>query len=182
MTITNLQTSDAGAYSVVVSNSAGSVTSQVAVLTVIPNIQRLTNAVMVTCLAGFGVPGYADGPGANAQFNSPNGGWVDAVGNVFIADSSNHRIRKVTPEGTVSTLAGTGVPGYLDGRADQAMFNLPLGVCVDTNGNVFVADTGNNRIRKISPDGVVSTVAGGGLSGYVDGVGTGAWFNFRMTW
>ena len=132
---------------------------------------------MVSSLAGSGVPGYADGNGASAQFNHPNGGSVDPQGNIYIADGSN-RIRKITRDGTVSTLAGTGVPGYVDGRADQAMFNQPLGVAVDFQGNVWVADTGNNRIRRISAAGVVSTVAGSGLSGYVDGSGTAAWFNF----
>jgi outer membrane protein assembly factor BamB len=178
LTLTNVQMADAGRYLVVISNAFSGTMSQPAILTVTSPIHYVANTVIVSSLAGSGVPGYADGNGASAQFYYPNGGYVDPQGNIYIADGYNNRIRKITREGTVSTLAGTGVPGYVDGQADQAMFNQPLGVGVDSQGNVFVADTGNNRIRQISAAGVVSTVAGSGLSGYVDGPGTTAWFSF----
>ena len=142
-----------------------------------PPVRFMTNEVTVSRVAGSSHPGYADGSGTNAQFNLPNGGCVDPAGNVFIADSANHRIRKVSPEGLVSTVAGRGVAGYWDGPAVTSAFSDPLGVCVDPAGNVFVADTGNNRIRKVGLDGQVSTVAGSGLAGYRDGVGTEAWLN-----
>ena len=142
-----------------------------------PPVSFMTNQVFVTRLAGAGSQGYADGTGADAQFSFPNGGSVDLAGNVFIADSSNHRIRKVSPQGIVSTVAGTGVAGYADGPAATSQFSNPLGVCVDATGNVFVADSGNHRIRKLGVDGQVSTIAGSGLAGYQDGAGTAALLN-----
>ncbi|HJT64963.1 MAG TPA: NHL repeat-containing protein [Pyrinomonadaceae bacterium] len=103
------------------------------------------------------------------DFDTPSGLALDANGNLYVADTSNNRIRKVTPQGEVSTIAGDGTAGYVDGPAAQARFNGPIGVSVDTQGNVFVADTYNDRIRKVSIDGQVSTVAGGGTPGYADG-------------
>ena len=182
LTLTHLQMAHAGSYRVRITNTFGLAISQPAILTVITNpttaVLFITNAVIVSRLAGSGVPGAADGRGTNAQFNFPSGGYADRQGNVYVADFGNHRIRKVAPDGTVSTVAGTGVPGYADGPADQAMFNQPLGVCADGAGNMYVADTGNNRIRKISLTGLVSTVAGSGLSGYIDGSGAWARFDF----
>ena len=149
-----------------------------ALLVAVPPVHRIADRVMVSRLAGAGAAGYADGTGTNAQFNYPNGGFVDPAGNVFIADSSNHRIRKVSPQGVVTTVAGTGEAGYADGPAATGRFSSPLGVCVDAAGNVFVADSGNNRIRKVSVDGQVSTVAGSGVAGYRDGAGTEALLNY----
>lgn len=169
---------DAGSYRVSVSNRFGEVLSAEARLTVTSPVHFVTNRVTVSTLAGTGQPGATDGAGASAEFNHPNGGFVDDPGNVYIADSANHRIRKVTPQGDVSTVAGTGVPGYLDGVASQAMFNQPLGVCGDAQGNLWVADTGNSRIRRIDASGMVSTVAGCGLSGYADGANLEARFDF----
>ena len=102
-------------------------------------------------------------------FNTPSALAIDANGNLYVADTSNNRIGKVAPDGTVSTIAGDGTAGYLDGPAAQARFNGPVGIAVDTRGNVFVADTYNDRIRMISTDGQVSTVAGAGSPGYADG-------------
>jgi streptogramin lyase len=126
---------------------------------------------IVATFAGSGNPGFADGIGAGAQFNNPGGMAIDAHGNIYISDTFNNRIRKMTPDGTVTTIAGTGVAGYTpDGPAASAQFYAPAGLAVDAQGNIYVADYGNNMIRKISADGTtVSTVAGNGFSGFVDG-------------
>ena len=121
----------------------------------------------VSTLAGSTL-GFADGLGAAARFNHPIGVAVDAAGNVLVADYSNHRIRKVSPEGQVTTLAGSGVAGYQDGVAAAARFYHPWGIDVDSAGNVFVADHVNRRVRKLSPKGIVTLFAGIG-NGYVDG-------------
>jgi DNA-binding beta-propeller fold protein YncE len=107
--------------------------------------------------------------GGAKDFDTPSALALDANGNLYVADTSNNRIRKVTPQGEVSTIAGDGSAGYVDGPAAQARFNGPIGVAVDAQGDVFVADTYNDRIRKISSDGHVSTIAGGGTPGYADG-------------
>lgn len=122
----------------------------------------------VATLAG-GSEGFADGAGSAARFNTPSGLALDAAGNLYVADTGNHAIRKLSPDGQVSTLAGTGAPGYRDGPGAQAQFNGPIGVAVDAAGRVLVADTYNDRIRAISPDGQVSTLAGGELPGDADG-------------
>jgi len=105
----------------------------------------------------------------SGQFNFPSGVAVDSSGNVYVADTSNHRIRKITPREEVTTIAGDGT---------EVQFSYPQGVAVDSSGNVYVADAGNNRIRKITPGGVVTTLAGSGTEGYKDATGTEAQFNF----
>ena len=139
-------------------------------------IRKITSAGVVTTLAGS-TSGYHDDPvGTLAQFNTPYGVAVDTAGNVYVADNSNHRIRKITSAGVVTTLAGTGTPGYHDDPVGTlAQFANPSGVAVDTAGNVYVADTSNRRIRKITAAGVVTTIAGS-TSGYLDGIGTAAQF------
>ncbi len=137
-------------------------------------VRRVRADGTVTTLAG-GAAGYADGVGAQARFRNPIGVAVDSAGNVFVADYSNHRIRKVTPGGKVTTVAGSGVAGYQDGVAGSARFNRPWGLDVDSSGNVFIADHVNRRIRKLSPAGLVTLFAGTS-QGYIDGASGAARF------
>ena len=131
-------------------------------------IRKLNPKGEVSTLAG-GREGFTDGEGASASFNTPSALAVDGEGNLYVADTANNRIRKVTPEGKVSTLAGDGTAGFADGQAARAQFNAPVGVAVDKDGNVYVADTYNDRVRVVSKDGVVKTLAGAGRPGYADG-------------
>jgi sugar lactone lactonase YvrE len=119
----------------------------------------------VSTIAGIGAQGYANGPGLSAMFDYPTAVAVDSAGNVYVSDTSNQVIRKISADGMVSTFAGqVGQAGYQDGPASTAMFFEPVGLVVDRSGNLFVADTGNLRIRKITPTGEVSTYAGSGTS------------------
>jgi sugar lactone lactonase YvrE len=120
---------------------------------------------VVSTLAGSGEYGFADGTGAEAKFNNPNGVAVDAAGNIYVADTFNNRIRKITAAGEVSTLAGSGRYGVIDGAGTAADFGFPSGVAVDTAGNVYVADWGYDRIRKITAAGEVSTLVGSSAFG-----------------
>jgi sugar lactone lactonase YvrE len=143
-------------------------------------IRKVTSAGVVTTLAGTaGSSGSTDGTGSVARFNSPRSTAVDTSGNVFVADTFNSIIRKVTSAGVVTTLAGTaGSTGSTDGTGSAARFSNPAGVSVDTAGNVFVADSSNNTIRKVTSAGVVTTLAGSaGNSGSADGIGSAARFN-----
>ncbi|MEJ2736226.1 MAG: NHL repeat-containing protein, partial [Anaerolineae bacterium] len=140
-------------------------------------IRRIAPDGMVSTLAGTGSPGYVDGPIATAQFNGAVGLAVDAAGNVYVADGGNHCIRLIRPDGTVTTLAGTGEPGYRDGPAAEAQFNTPFDVAVSSTGVLYVADAGNDRIRAISVDGRVTTLAGSGRRGFRDGAPEQAEFN-----
>jgi ABC-type branched-subunit amino acid transport system substrate-binding protein len=140
-------------------------------------IRRITPEGFVSTLAGTGSPGYADGPIATAQFSSPVGLAVDAAGNVYVAEGGNHCVRLIRPDGMVATLAGTGEPGYQDGPAGEAQFDGPTDVAVNSMGVLYVADSGNDRIRAISPDGMVTTLAGSGRRGFKDGPPEHAEFN-----
>jgi sugar lactone lactonase YvrE len=126
-----------------------------------------------------GATGSADGAGGHARFHSPAGIAADSAGNVYVADSGNNTIRKISPDGTVTTLAGTaGLRGNFDGTGAAAIFNGPTGMAIDSAGNVYVADTLNDSIREISPGGAVTTLAGtAGQIGSNDGTGAAARFN-----
>jgi sugar lactone lactonase YvrE len=131
-------------------------------------IRKITPAGDVTTLPGSGP----------ASFSRPYGIAVDADGNLFVADSDNNRIRKLTPAGAVTTFAGTGAAGFDNGPAGAATFERPGGLAFDAFGNLYVADTGNNLVRKITPDGEVSTFAGqAGVMGAQNGIGTAASFS-----
>lgn len=131
-------------------------------------IQMIAADGVVTAVAG-GKEGYADGTGAQASFNTPSGMAIDKDGNLYVADTGNNAIRKVTPQGVVTTIAGGGKAGYADGKASDARFNGPLGVAVDQAGVVYIADTYNDRIRVLDTDGMVRTLAGGARPGFQDG-------------
>lgn len=142
-------------------------------------IRKITPTGVVTTLAGTaGVSGHADGTGKVASFNLPAGLAIDSKGNLFVAESGNNTIRKITPAGVVTTLAGTaGKKGAVNGTGAVARFNHPMAVAIDNAGNVYVADSGNSTIRKITPAGVVTTLAGtSGVEGDSDGTGTDARF------
>ncbi len=148
-------------------------------------IRKVTPTGTVTTLAGLaGTPGAADGQGTSARFLHPSGLTVGPMGNIYVADSGNHTIRLVTPAGKVTTLAGVaGSPGNTDGPTNVAQFCDPRDVAVDRAGNVYVADTANHRIRKISTTGTVMTLAGPTGSpwdkvGWTDGAGGAVRFNY----
>jgi sugar lactone lactonase YvrE len=125
-------------------------------------IRKITSEGVVTTLAGTaGKQGHSDGTGAAASFVDPEGIAVDTSGNVYVADTFNDTIRKITPGGVVTTLAGTaGTTGSADGAGTAASFYEPEGIAVDASGNIYVADNGNSLIRKITPAGVVTTIIG----------------------
>jgi uncharacterized protein (TIGR03437 family) len=133
---------------------------------------------MVVTAAGNGAPGDAGdgGPARLAQLNLPSACSRDSAGNLFIADTSNHRIRKVAPSGAISTVVGTGTAGFSgdESPAIAASINTPRGVVVDDNGDIFIADTGNNRIRQVTPDGVIHTIAGQAAAGFAGDGGPAA--------
>lgn len=142
-------------------------------------IRKITSTGFVTTLAGDGTFGFADGNGNLAKFWTPCGIAVDLNGAVIVAEKQNNRIRKVLQNGDVSTIAGNGTSGSADGIGTTAQFRNPFGVAIDAVGYIYVVDSGNNRIRKITTSGVVTTLAGS-TSGYLDGIGTAAKFNYPI--
>ena len=141
-------------------------------------IRKITPDGQVATFAGSGQPGATDGVGTAASLELPNRITIDEEGNLYVTEGRfldfgertyGFRVRKITPDGQVTTLAGTGEPGYRDGSALNAEFDVTIGVDVDINGNVYVVDSGAHRIRHISPDGIVYTIAGNGQAGYRDG-------------
>ena len=139
-------------------------------------IRRIDVRGTVTSIAGS-TRGYADGPGSAARFDTPSGLAIDAAGAIYVADTGNNTIRRVAPDGVVSTLAGAPDAGFADGPSSTARFNGPIGVAVDRTGRVVVADTYNDRIRAITPDGLVVTLAGSGQKGFADGPADSAQFD-----
>ena len=130
----------------------------------------------VSTIAGSSF-GFADGKGSGAKFAYPHTVILDGAGNIIVADSGNNRIRKVTPEGIVTTIAGGDASGYTDGINTIARFSFPTGVAMDTDGGIIVADYANDKIRKINQAGTVSTISGG-RTGYADGSAQFAQFSF----
>jgi ABC-type branched-subunit amino acid transport system substrate-binding protein/sugar lactone lactonase YvrE len=173
---------------------AGLTPTHTPVATPQPTLEPVTSrllyveGVTVSTLAGDGHWGYRDGPGAQARFNGVDGIVADGQGNIYASERFGHRVRRISPDGMVSTLAGTGVAGYADGPATTAQFSLPKGLAVDAAGSLYVADAYNHRIRVIHPDGpalsgnegTVSTLAGTGEAGYRDGPAAQAQFNRPM--
>ena len=141
-------------------------------------IRRIVAATGVVSTLAGSTQGFADGTGSAAQFNTPTGVASDASGNVYVADQTNHVIRRiVAATGAVSTLAGSGTAGYADATGSAAQFNRPFGVACDASGNVYVADRSNQVIRRIvAATGAVSTLAGNGTPGFADGPPTTAQF------
>jgi sugar lactone lactonase YvrE len=133
-------------------------------------VRKVTPAGVITTVAGNGTFGFSGdgGPATAAALNNPNGLAVDTSGNVFIADTFNSRVRKVTPAGIISTVAGTGVAGFSGdgGPATAAEINAPTSLAIDSIGNLFIADRSNQRIRKVTPAGIISTVTGTGTAGF----------------
>ncbi len=137
-------------------------------------IRKITPTGVVTTIAGS-TRGFADGQGGLAQFNDPTGITLDSLGNLFVIDENTHKIRKITPTGLVSTIAGS-TQGFTNGQGTASQFFLPFGITIDASGNLFVADASNHQIRKITPSGLVTTIAGSS-SGYQDGSGINAKFS-----
>jgi sugar lactone lactonase YvrE len=143
-------------------------------------IRKISASGVVTTLAGSGTAGSADGTGTAASFHWPYQLALDASGNVYVSDYKNQKIRKITPAGVVTTLAGSGTAGSADGTGAAAQFNFPAGLAVEPGGTVYVSDYLSHTIRKITPAGVVTTLAGSGSIGNADGIGTAASFCYPV--
>jgi sugar lactone lactonase YvrE len=143
-------------------------------------IRRITRAGIVSSVAGVaGTAGYRDGPAGQALFGGLHGIVVDSHGNLFVTDNPNHAVRKITPEGNVSTFIGNGSPGSADGTGTAARLNFPHDIAIDASDNLYVADVANHTIRKITPAAVTTTLAGrAGQRGNTDGRGSAALFEF----
>jgi Immunoglobulin domain/NHL repeat len=142
-------------------------------------IRKITPSGVTSTIAGNGTKGSQDGTGALAFFNQPAGIVLDSANNLYVSDTGNDTIRKITPAGVVTTIAGVaGVGGYADGTGAVALFNQPSGLAIDKSGNLYVADTANEVIRVIKSGGAVSTLVGlPSIAGLLDGNGYHAWFN-----
>jgi serine/threonine-protein kinase len=139
-------------------------------------IRKICPDGKVQNIAGNGKKGAKDSTGLNASFYLPGGIALDSVGNIYVADTYNNKIRKISPAGIVTTLAGRTLAGHSNGKGSAASFSHPAGLTVGPGGYIYVADVGNNRIRVISPDGMVTNFAGSGMRGSTDGRDTIASF------
>ncbi|MEU7227155.1 NHL repeat-containing protein [Streptomyces chrestomyceticus] len=141
-------------------------------------IRKVDTNGIITTVAGNGQAGYGSdgGPATATKLYYPGGVEADRNGNLFIADTSNHRVRKVDARGIITTVAGTGTPGYVSdgGPATSTPISYPVGVTVDDTGNLYIGETGNQRVRKVDTNGIITTVAGNGTAGYVDDGGPAA--------
>lgn len=140
-------------------------------------IRKITPAGVVTTFCGSGIASNINGTGTNASFNYPVGLCIDASGNLFVAESQNHLIRKITSSGVVTTLAGSGTMASIDGTGTSASFSSPVSIAIDSSGNLFVCDFTGCKIRKVTSAGVVTTFVGSGSVGTNDGTGTSAKFS-----
>ena len=142
-------------------------------------IRKVTPDGVVTTIAGTGIFGVSNGPALSATFGNPTGIDIDANGVIYVADHLTHVIRKIDTNGLVSTIAGTPyIPGSVDGQGSLAQFWRPYGLTLEAGGNILIADEWNQKIRRLTPDGQVSTIAGAGIVGYVDGPAMLAAFNY----
>jgi DNA-binding beta-propeller fold protein YncE len=141
-------------------------------------ILRLDSEGNIQWFAGDGYPGLRDGPLQDARFKEPRGIAIDYVRKLlYVADAGNHVIRRIEATGHVTTIAGTGRPGNADGIRGVAQLDQPTGLALDDAGNLYISDAGNHTIRKMHPEGYLTTVAGGGTPGFVDGPGDTAMFH-----
>jgi NHL repeat len=145
-----------------------------------PRIRKTSPAREVSVYAGIETPGFADGNANTARFGFGNYIVADAEGNVYVSDAMNNRIRKISVTGQVNTIAGSDTADFRDGNGAAAQFSFPGGIAIDRQGNLYVADRGNFRIRKITPAGDVSTFAGSGIPGNAEGNWDAAQFSHDM--
>lgn len=145
-----------------------------------PRIRKTSQAKDVSTYAGTATEGFADGDAGTARFFPGSYNVADAHGNIYISDARNNRIRMVSVNGEVSTVAGSSVSGFNDGNAGSAKFSFPAGIALDKQGSLYVADRFNFRIRKITREGVVSTIAGSGVQGDRDGTAGEAQFSLDI--
>ncbi|HHL40620.1 MAG TPA: hypothetical protein ENJ37_08945, partial [Deltaproteobacteria bacterium] len=141
-------------------------------------VRKITPEGEVYLIAGNGHPGFADGVGPMSHLREPISVAVSADGTVYVADSGNHALRKITPGGLVLTVAGGRRAGRRDGVGNSALFSWPTGIAVDKDGYIYVCDSNNNSIRRVSPEGLVITLAGSGTAGSADGEAAAASFTF----
>jgi hypothetical protein len=139
-------------------------------------IRKMTPGGSVSTVAGTGFAGAVNGTGTGASFNGPHGVAVDAAGNMYVAEGLNHLLRRITPGGVVTTLAGSGIAGFTNASGTASAFNAPRGVAIGPDGNIYMADYTNRRIRMITSSGVVTTFAGSGTAGNAEGTVTTASF------
>jgi alpha-tubulin suppressor-like RCC1 family protein/sugar lactone lactonase YvrE len=175
LTVTGLSNGVSYTFTVTATTALGTSAASVASTAI-----TLTIPFEFTTLAGSGNAGATDATGSAAEFNAPRSAALDSAGNLYVADMGNHTIRKITPAGVVTTFAGSGVAGSTDDTGTAASFNTPRGVAVDSAGTVYVSDSGNHKIRKITSAGVVTTLAGSGAAAFLNGTGTGASFSSPM--